>query len=226
MNSQIVHLHPAGRIEFAMIREANHRVANHLAILASLIQAQASKLSQGPAQLSCTDVQAILRETASKVVGVGHLHRTLSGENFRGAFELGQYLIESSQALIKTLSLDAKVGLVHRLGALCHVKPELAQPVALILNEIIMNAIKHAHPTGIPVEISILCDFNQQGRMFIEIEDDGVGLPENFDPRSHGGTGFHLIRALAASIGAQLNINSDSLGTQFRITLPAAARSA
>ena len=95
--------------------------------------------------------------------------------------------------------------------------------VALIVGEIIMNAIKHAHPTGLPVEISIVCARNAQGRIAVEIGDDGVGLPESFDTRRDGGTGFRLIRQLAGAIYADLEIDSDSLGTRFCLVLPSEA---
>jgi two-component sensor histidine kinase len=226
MNSQIVHLHPNAKVEIALIREANHRVANHLAILAGLIQIQMAHVASGPALVPREVLLATLRETAAKVIGIGHLHRTLSGDGQMEEFDLGDYLVESSQVLVRTLSLDSKVCLVHRLGAPCRAPAEIAQPIALMVNEIIMNSIKHAHPTGIPVEIAIRCDRDAKGQTIVEIGDDGVGLPENFDPRKQGGTGLHLVRTLASSVGALLEIDSDCLGTRFRITLPAEARAA
>lgn len=216
--SHVIPLRP--RIDFALISETNHRVANHLSVLASLVQVQAQKVAKGPPHVSREEVHHMLREVAGKVIGVGHLHRRLTdippGENI----DLGDYLVESSQSLIKSLALDGRVGIVHRLDARCPAKAEQVQPVALIVGEIIMNAVKHAHPTGIPVEISISCGRNAAGRMMVEICDDGVGMPENFDLKEGGGTGLRVIRHLAATISANLDIESDSLGARFRLTLP------
>jgi len=50
--SQVIPIRPNARIEFALIHEANHRVANHLAVLASLVQFQASKVAKGPLQFT------------------------------------------------------------------------------------------------------------------------------------------------------------------------------
>src|SRR5262249_9435903 len=97
---------------------------------------------------------------------------------------------------------------------------EQVQSVALIVGEVIMNAVKHAHPTGIPVEISIFCGCGSDGRTCVEVEDDGVGFPEGFDSRRDGGVGMRLIRQLAGSLQADLDIHSDSLGTRFKLTLP------
>ena len=217
---QTISFHPNSPIELALIREANHRVANQLTMLANLVQVQVIDAGKGPAVYPREQVQGILREVASKVITVGHLHRRLAEEPGEQEIDLANYLIESSRALIKSLALEGRVGVVHRLGGSCPVKPDQAQPVALIVAEIIMNAVKHAHPTGIPVEISMRCDRNAQGRLVVEIEDDGIGFPEGFDPKTGGGVGFRLMRVLAASIDADLDIDSDSLGARFLLTLP------
>jgi two-component sensor histidine kinase len=222
MNSaEILPIRPTARIEFTMVSEANHRIANHLTLLASMVQVQVTSVAKGPLQLTRDEVHGMLREVAGKVISVGHLHRRLADRPRTDEIDLGDYLIESCHALISSLSLQAHIGLVHRLAASCPVKPEQAQPVALIVGEIIMNAVKHAHPTGIPVEISLHCGRNAKGRLVVEVEDDGIGFPENFDPKTDGGVGFKLMRVLADSLGADLDIGSDNLGTRFRLSLPA-----
>src|SRR5690242_18906343 len=95
-----------------------------------------------------------------------------------------------------SLSLSRRVGIVYRLGEKCLVSMEKSQTIALVVNEIVMNAIKHAHPTDLPTNISIGCARYAKGRMSIEVADDGVGLPEDFDQKKGGGVGFKLIRAL------------------------------
>jgi two-component sensor histidine kinase len=221
---QVVSLHP--RADFVLISEANHRVANHLSVLASLVQTQAAKVAKGPTHVTREDVHGMLHEVAGKVISIGHLHRRLSdmppGENI----DLGDYLIESSQSLVKSLALEGRVFIVHCLDARCPAKAEQVQPVSLIVGEVIMNAVKHAHPTGIPVEISIRCGRDATGRTIVEIGDDGIGFPEGVDPRAGGGTGLRLIRMLALSLRANLDVESDSLGTRFTIALPAAANEA
>jgi len=215
---QVISIRP--RLDYALLSEANHRVANNLTLLANLVQAHAANVAKGPAQVSREDVHGILREVVGKLVGIGQLHRRLIDLPQGETIDLGDYLIESSTSFVKSLALQGRVGLVHRLDARCPAKAEQVQPVALIVGEIIMNAVKHAHPTGIPVEVSIFCGRHADGRTCVEIGDDGIGLPEDFDPKKDGGVGMRLIRQLAASLGADLEIDSDSLGTRFRLTLP------
>ncbi len=203
-----------------MIREANHRIANHLSLLASTVQVQAGALARGAQTLSRDEVSGILRETAAKIVAVGHLHRRLAVKSGRHLVNLGDYLIEACATLVASLSLGGRVHLVQRLTANCNVTPEQAQHVGLMVCEIVMNAVKHAHPTGIPVQISLVCRSEPDGRMTVEIGDDGVGLPEGSDGKFAGGVGLKLIRSLARALDATLRIESDSLGLTFLITLP------
>lgn len=204
------------------LREADHRISNHLALLAGMVQTQEGALARGPEVLSRDAVRAMLRETASKIVSVGYLHRRLAQQPHKDDINLCDYLIETSATLISSLSLGGQVKLVQRLIANCHVTPEQAQPIGLMVSEIIMNAVKHAHPTGLPVQILLACRRESDGRLTIEIGDDGVGLPDGFDIGEGGGVGLQLICSLVQALGAELRIESDPLGLTFLVTLPSA----
>jgi len=215
-----LHLVSSTAVEPDMVREANHRISNHLSLLASTVQVRVAALARGPDMLSRDEVYAMLRETAGKIVAVGHLHRRLADQPGRHLVNLGDFLIEACATLVSSLSLGGRVHLVQRLTANCNVTPEQAQHVGLIVSEIVMNAVKHAHPTGLPVQISLACRSEPDGRMTIEVGDDGVGLPEGSDGKTAGGVGLKLIRSLARALDATLRIESDSLGLTFLITLP------
>jgi two-component sensor histidine kinase len=94
------------------------------------------------------------------------------------------------------------------------------QSITLILCEILTNAMKYAHPTGIPVKISMLCEASSKDVLEITVSDDGIGLPEDFDTAKDGGLGFQIMRALTTELGATLDIFSDSLGSTFRLSVP------
>ena len=74
------------------------------------------------------------------------------------------------------------------------------------------NAITFAHPTGVEGKIFVACGRSPAGAIAIAVTDDGVGLPENFDPASDGNTGFRLMRALSERLGAKLTFKSTCLG--------------
>jgi two-component sensor histidine kinase len=207
-----------------LAKEANHRISNHLSLIASMVQVQASSVARGPEMLSRLEVRGLLRETAGKISSVAHLHRKLAEQEQADQIELGGYLIESCAILVSSLALKERVGFVQQIETNCFVSPQHAQVIGLIVNEVMMNAVKHAHPTGIPVQMRLACRRLGQAGLEIEIEDDGVGLPESFDYKTGGGVGFTLIRSLASTLNAALIVESDSLGTSFRMTVPAEVR--
>ena len=57
------------------------------------------------------------------------------------------------------------------------------------------------HPAGVPLLLTIDCASGPDGRLMLLISDDGVGLPDNFDPLKDGGLGFRFIRSLATERG-------------------------
>jgi two-component sensor histidine kinase len=203
-----------------LAKEANHRISNHLTLIASMVQVQASSVSRGPEMLSRLEVRSLLRETAGKISSVAHLHRKLAEQEQSDRIEIGGYLIESCAILVSSLALKERVGFVQQIESNCYVSPQQAQAIGLIVSEVMMNAVKHAHPTGIPVQMRLACRHLGKAGLEIEIEDDGIGLPEDFDCKSGGGVGFTLIRSLASTLNAVLTVESDSLGTSFRMTVP------
>ncbi len=89
----------------------------------------------------------------------------------------------------------------------------------MLMSELVTNAVKYAHPTGLPAQIEVVC--RQTARdLIIEIADDGIGLPENFDPLTDGGLGFRIVRSLASQLGATVRFDSDALGTRVQLKLP------
>jgi two-component sensor histidine kinase len=71
----------------------------------------------------------------------------------------------------------------------------------------------------------ITCQQNAAGNLVIEIADDGIGLPENFDPKTDGGLGFRIVRSLASQLGATIHFDSSELGTSVRLEMPVPAYS-
>ncbi|MGN6514269.1 MAG: sensor histidine kinase [Rhizomicrobium sp.] len=206
--------------ESDLVREANHRIANHLSMIVGMVQIQASALTKGPDVVPRATVHEILQDMASKILSVSLLHRKLAASPQLREIDIAAYLVESCSAMVMSLSLSQRAGVIYRLGEKCMVSTEVAQTLALIVNEIVMNAVKYAHPTDLPTLISIGCGRDRYGRMYIEVADDGVGLPENFNEKRDGGVGLKLIRGLTKQIGAALKVESSSLGLSFRVTLP------
>lgn len=205
-------------------KEANHRIANNLASIAGLVRLHAAEASARLEDLyTGADVRGLLNEIGSRIETVGRLHRLLSETPKGTSLDLGAYIADTADALVETLSNETSVRLSARGMQDCFLNPDQAAPVALIVSELITNAIKHAHPAGAPGRIVVGCGTTMTGSVYVEVEDDGVGLPENFDPWKNGGLGFEIIRGLSQQLGAKLLFDADGIGLRVRLTVPARA---
>jgi two-component sensor histidine kinase len=218
--SQVVSLSEYRHEVPELVVEANHRIANQLTVLSGLVQSQIETVRNGPMLLSSQAVTEMLRDIAAKIASVGQLHRRLATPPQGARVNLGDFLIECHNQFIASLALGERLGTILKIGPECEVSAEHASILALMVGEIVMNAVKYAHPTGVPIELTMACFRRSDGSLALEISDDGVGLPEGFDERRDSGMGMKLIRRLAERIGGALDIESDDLGLTYRITLP------
>jgi two-component sensor histidine kinase len=202
-----------------LLRESNHRICNHLGLVAAMLRVQISGIDHGPERLSREEVKEMLRATAGMLVSVSRLHHRLSEQPHSDKIFLSDYIVEVCGSLVSVLGLSRRVFFVHKWESDCRLSPGQAQYIGLLMNEIMVNALKHAHPTGLPVRLEIRCELRDDGRVAIVIGDDGVGLPDE-KMLSAEGVGFGLIRTLTKSLNAELRIESDSLGLTFVVTLP------
>jgi two-component sensor histidine kinase len=122
--------------------------------------------------------------------------------------------------MIGTLSPKARMNLTVDNSCAGYIDPRHALHAGLITAELLTNASKYAHPTGLAVKVDIRCETNGDGSFLVEVKDDGVGFPESFDPSTDGGLGFQLMRALANGLDAELQFQHDSLGVCARLVRP------
>lgn len=203
-----------------LVAEANHRIANSLTLLVSMVRMQATRLRTSPGPLSPADVRLMLEGIAARINTISQLHRLLSRADGDGPTNIKPYLKDVTDALVAALSSpDQQVRVCHS-GHDCLVPMRHVRPIVLILCEIFINAMKYAHPSGVPLLVSLDCRGNGDGRLLLQISDDGVGLPEGFDMANGGGLGFRVMRGLAAEMGADFAIHSSNLGLSFRLSLP------
>jgi two-component sensor histidine kinase len=206
----------------ALNREADHRIANNLSLVVGLLRMRARAVSQGEGTMDRAEVRGLLDDVAARVETVAQLHRMLS-QSYRNALvDLGSYLRELATSLTGALSPDARVHVSHHAEDKCVLPPDQVLTLGLLVSEVVTNSVKYAHPSGVPVKIDIHCEQNAV-KLTVEIADDGVGLPEDFDPMTGGGLGFRMVRALTAQLGATVRFDSNELGTRVLVEIPTPA---
>lgn len=200
--------------------ESNHRIANNLALVAGLLNLHARQLGKREMPLAPREAAAILLEACAKVAAAGDLHRMLTATS--GAdVDLPDYLGKIARGAIEALSVPGEVVLSLSFDGRCAVSADAALKLGLVIGELIINAIKYAHPaTGARGRIEIGCASEADGAMTVWVADDGVGLPEGFDPERNGGLGIQTLHLIAQDLGAQLSFEDSALGLTVRLRAP------
>jgi two-component sensor histidine kinase len=203
-----------------LLREVNHRVGNSLQIIASLLHLQASSTSQ-------QDVKAALTNAMGRVAAVAQVHRRLYTSHDLKSVMLNQYL----ESLLEDLRRSAEGNRMSRLTLKAEpieIDPDRAVAIGIIVNELVMNAVKYAYPDGAgPIHVELKADGDH---LALAIADNGVGLNAKTDPRSTG-MGQRIVSAMATKLDAGVERDPAHAGTRVvlrfkRVVEPAARTSA
>jgi two-component sensor histidine kinase len=202
------------------IAEANHRIANNLTLVASMVRMHARTLGDRGEPLTNEDVRALLEEIGTRIEQVAHLHGLMAGQEHGEAVNLSDYLRDICETVVSSLTFLGKAKLQYGSHSECAITPARALPVGLIVGELVTNAVKYAHPAGVTGDIIVSCN-TFDDVVVVVVSDDGIGLPETFDPMRHGGLGLRLVRSLAAQVNAKLVFNDTGMGLSVEVHIPA-----
>lgn len=196
-----------------LTREADHRIANHLAMLSSYVDLRQKELGQIDDDSTRASVQLAFDGIKTVIDAVSRLHRALATSTHGAGVDLAEHIRHVCAPLQSGLS--GAIELTEDVAGCCHVRSEQVLPLTQIVSEVITNAIKYSHTGGEAGRVSVHCRPVDHGELEVEIVDDGRGLPQDFDPLNAKGLGFRLVRALTAQIGAQSGFESSAAGTRF-----------
>jgi two-component sensor histidine kinase len=204
------------RRDCSRIAEADHRIANHLALVAAQAHLRATELNRQPDGLSRDSACLLLLGIEAEISAVARLHRLLSAGGAKASADLADQLHEVCASFNSGLSGAV---LLEDLSRGHVVDAERLLPITQIVTEVITNAVKHACPDG-KGAILVRLREAEAGKTVIEVVDHGPGLPPGFDPSRDGGLGFRLVRALAKQIRAVTTFHSSDEGVRFELALP------
>ena len=209
------------QIEYGIVgvAEADHRIANNLASLSEVIRLQRNAISKSGRTFTTEQVCMLLDDIGARIEVTAKLHRSLARALNGKGVNLGEFVEEISE-MIGSLAPHGNMQLTVDRTCDAHIDARHALHAELITAELLTNASKYAHPTGLPVKVHIHCEAKNDGSFVVEVTDDGVGFPENFDPSIDGGLGFQLMRALADGLHAELQFEHNGLGVCARLVKP------
>jgi two-component sensor histidine kinase/CheY-like chemotaxis protein len=187
-----------------LLREVNHRVGNSLQIIASLLHLQASSAAQA-------EVKAALTNAMGRVAAVAQVHRRLYTSQDLKSVILNQYL----DSLLEDLRRSAEGNRMSRLTLKAEpieIDPDRAVAVGIIVNELVMNAVKYAYPDGAgPIHVELASEGDE---LVLSIADNGVGDNAQADPRSTG-MGQRIVAAMASKLDADTERDPNHTGTRI-----------
>lgn len=198
-----------------LLNEVHHRVKNNLQVITSLLNLQASNATD-------PNVRDILNESQNRVRAMALTHQLLYERKDFSRMDLSDYLDRLSQLLRSAYRSSAKHVDVRleRPEEPVYLDLERAIPCGLLVNELVVNAFKHAFPGQRPGEITIALAHDAD-RVALIVRDDGMGLPADFALDSVKSLGLQLVPLLIDQLRGTLQIVSGG-GAHFRIEFPAA----
>lgn len=194
----------------ATIREIHHRVKNNLQTVSALLRLQARRIEDPGASQA-------LNEAVRRIASIALVHETLSSSaDSMVAFDdvLDRLVAHALELTPRMSELD-----IARSGSLGALESRIATPLALVITELIYNALEHGlESEGSKLEIAI--DRNGK-QVSVIIIDDGVGLPEGFNLAESSNLGLQIVRTLTENeLRGTLTLISDEIATKAILTFP------
>lgn len=193
-----------------LLKEVNHRVKNSLQVVSSMLHLQASAVGD-PA------LSERLNEASTRISAVGRAYERLAYNADYENIGLAGYLREVTDDL-ETAVAPCKVSL--EAPEEIQFSADRAILVALVVNELVLNAGKYAYPDrpGGPIWVRLVR--MDENHVLVSVRDEGTGLPASFDPATSKRLGTRLIKALTKQLNAEMTQPASANGTHFTLLIP------
>jgi two-component sensor histidine kinase len=188
------------------LTELNHRVANSLQLAAGFIIFQEKRVADAAAKEA-------LQNTGARLAAVARLHRYLYAHADESQVDLQPFLRELCPGIADSTGLGCSVD-----ADPLRVSGEMAQQLAIAINELAMNAGKHAYAVGENGTLRIGCH-RVGDKVRLTVADGGKGLGDDFDLDGEKGLGMSIIGAIVRQLRGTVTVDNDD-GARFIFMVP------
>lgn len=195
------------REKVVLLQEIQHRVANSLQIIASV-------LMQSARRVQSEETRGHLHDAHNRVMSIASLQRHLATSTM-GDVALRTYFTELCQSLGASMIRDHNQLTIDVVADNSSVTADISVSLGLIVTELVINALKHAFPGDRGGKITI--DYQADGRDWtLSVSDDGVGTPASMASAT-AGLGSSIVEALAKRLDATVETRGGNPGTTVSI---------
>lgn len=192
-----------------LIREVQHRVANSLQIIASV-------LLQNAKNVSSEESRTHLRDAHQRVMSVAAVQYQLVVST-AGDVEIKPYFAQLCQSIGASMIEDHDLVSIVVSGDDSTTSGEISVSLGLIVTELVINALKHAFPDGRHGEVTV--DYQSENEYWeLSVSDDGAGMAGTEVDTTKGGLGTAIVTALATQLHAKITVTDLHPGTGVSIT--------
>jgi len=194
-----------------LLEELEHRIANSLQIVASIILLKAMRVHS-------EETRSHLHDAHKRVMSVAAIQRQLHISEAGGPIEMVPYLSRLCEALATSMISDNRLVTIKVVGEGGGATSRQAESVGLIVTELVMNALKHAFLDDL-VQGHITVAYDTSGTNWkLSISDNGVGKPDGVFAQAKTGLGTGIVQALAQQLGANVETVASPEGTTVSVT--------
>jgi two-component sensor histidine kinase len=200
-----------------LFQEMNHRIKNSLQLVSSVLALQMRDLED-------QRLRWVLQATQARVLTVAQIHERLSAAGRIETVEFGDFLRELCADLASSLGLGESGTRLEVEAAAAELPADQALALAMIANELITNAIKHA-PADLhdaPIEVRFALEANDDRRL--EVVQRHAVRCAPIAPAADRGLGMRLVAGLTEQHHGRFDIERNGEGLRFRISMPASAK--
>ena len=193
-------------------KEVDHRVANSLQLISSLLSLQAR-------QAADPSVRDALGAAVHRIGAVGAVHKLLHRSSLPHSIDIARYLFDLADTIEQGFGEQGVGSGLGRKQISAHVQgnivsPDFASVLGILVTELVINACKHAYAPDEPGDIEICLFFPSQSEFLMEVRDYG-GKTDRRAARQPAGLGTRIIDALSTRLNASYGYDADDEGTRF-----------
>jgi two-component sensor histidine kinase len=203
--------HAKLQVRNTLMQEMHHRVKNNLQQVASLLRLQMRHSSY-------KSIEEALNDCLTRILAIASVHDLLSRDDLDhvGIRSVAETLVQHQQSSL--VLPDRSIMFLVR-GHDVRLNMTQATQIALVLNELISNAVEHGFKESVKGEIHVTVE-DLEGEISVWVSNNGDRLPENFDPTVQGHLGMQIVDSLARALGGRFKIGDVLEWTVAEVRFP------